>query len=277
MRKQVSCIVGYADSQRDKTCLWSIQHHVGLPFGTKAFLIGIMLAFIIMLSVSSAAQANVDIGLKGGASLARFKGQNILYNVDTKNGFTVGGLLTVNVNDYLAIQPEILFVQKGTNGSVSAFEFSFQGIRYHEGYWEDRLSYLEVPVLAKLTIPVEAKVEPALFVGPFFAIKLKAEEKWESTFSDSNGVFLEHSSGIADISDRFNDVDIGVAVGGDLKFNVRFAKVFVDVRYTLSLTHIDKQIVILDSKIGTHGFSDMRNKVVAITAGVVFPLNYKIR
>jgi hypothetical protein len=263
LRRQESSRVGHADWRRDNT---NVKPQVGLTYRT-------MLALICVLSVSSAAQTNVDVGFKGGMSLARFQGQHISYDVDTKNGFTVGGLLTVDVNDYLAIQPEVLFVQKGTKGSGSGIDVGFQGVRYYERYWEDRLSYLEVPVLVKLTIPLDTKIEPGLFVGPSLAIKLKAEEKWESTFSDSNGVFLGHSSGVENISYRINDVDLGVAVGGDLKINARIAKVFVDIRYTLSLTRIDKAIVVPDSKIGTFGFYDMRNKVVAVTAGIVFPLN----
>ncbi len=273
LRRQETRRVGHADSRRDKTRLRRVKPQVGLTYRTRALSLVAVFALICVLSESSAAQTNVDVGFKGGASLARFQGQDISYDVETKTGFTVGGLLTVSVNNYFAIQPEVLFVQKGTKGSVSAFEFSFQGVRYHEGYWEDRLNYLEVPVLFKLTIPVDAKVEPGLFVGPSFAIKLSAEEKWASTFSDSNGVLLGESSGVEDIDKLIKDVEFGVAVGGDLKINVRFAKVFVDVRHTLSLTRIDKPRDILLSKIGTYGFSDMRNKVVAVTAGVVFPLN----
>jgi len=234
---------------------------------------GVVIALACVLSVSSVAQTKVEVGFKGGASFARFQGEDISYDVDTKNGFTVGGFFTVNVNNYLAIQPEILFIQKGTNGSVSAFEFSYHGVRYHEGYWEDRLSYLEVPVLVKLKIPRHTRVEPGLYVGPSFAIKLMAEEKWESTFSDSNGVLLEHGSGIEDISKRINEVDFGVVFGGDLKINVKFAKIVVDVRHTLSLTRIDAGVCVPDSKVGTYGFSNMKNRIVAVTAGLAFPLD----
>jgi hypothetical protein len=234
----------------------------------------VVIALTCVLSVSSVAQTKVEIGFKGGVSFARFQGEDISYDVDTKNGFTVGGFLTVNVNNYLAIQPEILFVQKGTNGSVSAFEFSWwHGVSYHEGYWEDRLSYLETPVLVKLKIPTGTRIEPDLYVGPSLAIKLMAEEKWESTFSDSNDVLLGDSSGVEDIGNRIKDIDFGVVVGGNLKINVSFAKVFADIRYSLSLTRIDKAMAVPESKIGTYGFSNMRNKVVAVTAGVAFPLD----
>ena len=234
---------------------------------------GVVIALAWVLSVSSVAQTKVEVGLKGGASFARFQGEDISYDVDTKNGFTVGGFLIVNVNDYFAIQPEILFIQKGTNGSVSAFEFSYYGVSYHEGYWEDRLSYLEAPVLFKLKIPTNARVEPSLYTGPSFAIKLEAKEKWESTLSDSNGVLLYHGSGTEDISKRIKDIDFGFVFGGELKINVKFAKIVVDARYALSLTHIDVGVAVPESKVGTYGFSDMKNKVVAVTAGFVFPLN----
>ena len=235
---------------------------------------GIVIVLACVLSVSSVAQTKVEVGLKGGASFARFQGEDISYDVDTKNGFTVGGFFTVNVNNYLAIQPEILFVQKGTNGSVSAFEFSWwHGVSYHEGYWEDRLSYLETPVLVKLKIPTGTRIEPDLYVGPSLAIKLMAEEKWESTFSDSNGVLLGDSSGVEDIDNRIKDIDFGVVFGGDLKINVKFAKIVVDARYTLSLTHIDAGVMIPCSKIGTYGFRNMKNRTIAVTAGFIFPLD----
>ncbi len=234
---------------------------------------GVVIVLTCMMSVSTAAQTKAETGFKGGASFARFQGEDISYDVDTKNGFTFGGFLIVNVNDYFAIQPEILFIQKGTNGSVSAFEFSYHGVSYHEGYWEDKLSYLEAPVLFKLKIPTNARVEPSLYAGPSFAIKLEAKEKWESTFSDSNGVLLYHGSGTEDISERINNVDLGVVFGGDLKINVKIAEVVIDARYSLSLTHIDAGVIVFHSKVGTHGFRDMKNRIIAITAGLAFPLD----
>jgi hypothetical protein len=246
----------------------------GFTYRTKTLLIGVVLALFSMLPVSSVAQTKIDVGFKGGASFAHFHGEDISYDVDTRNGLTVGGFLTVNVNNYLAIQPEILFVQKGTNATVSAFEFNWSyGICYHEGYWEDRLSYLETPVLVKLKIPTGAMVEPGLYVGPSFAIKLMAEEKWESTFLDSNGVLLEHGSGTEDISKRINDIDFGLAFGGDLMIDVESAKIVIEARYTLGLTRIDEPMIELDSKVGTYGFRNMKNRIIAVTAGFALPLD----
>ncbi len=103
-------------------------------------------------------------GLKTGLSYgkASVSASGISVDLDYRTGFKIGGFAEFPVNEYLSIQPEILYVQKGAELNVPSY-----------GNEKDRVHMLEVPVLAKVNIPIEASpVKPFFYAGPFAGIKL---------------------------------------------------------------------------------------------------------
>jgi hypothetical protein len=80
-----------------------------------------------------------------------------------------------------AIQPEVYY--------------SMQGAKYEEE--EDdvqvkvifKYDYIQVPVLAKVNIPIESSIKPNVFLGPALGINVRARCK-KFSYSNNGGVFV---------------------------------------------------------------------------------------
>ena len=60
--------------------------------------------------------AQVSFGIKGGTNIAEhsFKEQGTTINRESINGFTLGALLEVGLGGNIFFQPEVIFIQKGS-------------------------------------------------------------------------------------------------------------------------------------------------------------------
>src|SRR5579864_2571426 len=109
------------------------------------------IAFIAALGamVPAAAQAQFSLGLKAGASFATLS--NKAPDWKSRTGFA-GGLAFDFRAKVIGLQPEVLYVQKGVDfdGTPSASSDA------------PHISYIDVPVLVKVTIPTPA-IEPMFY------------------------------------------------------------------------------------------------------------------
>lgn len=123
---------------------------------------------LIVLSTSLFAQT-FQFGLKGGVNVSNFTGTTF-NNVEKKAliGFHGGALLSLLLGDHFAIQPEALF--------------STQGAKFKSGTTSNdyKVSYLNVPVMAKIRFPGGFYVE----AGPQVGFKLKENIPAGSTAKD---------------------------------------------------------------------------------------------
>ena len=103
--------------------------------------------------------------------MANETGDDVEEDAEMQLGFAVGGFVTYSINEIFAIQPELLYTMKGAKGTCE-----WDGLCEE---WKDKLTYLEIPVLAKFTIPTEGKIAPNLFIGPALGILLSAKYEWE--------------------------------------------------------------------------------------------------
>ncbi|MFD2248638.1 porin family protein [Pontibacter ruber] len=91
---------------------------------------------IFTLATFVAAQAQVGIGIRAGANLSSFEGDDT-DGLESMWGFHGG--LTANVpitEDFFSVQPELLFSKKGAESEDDVVKY--------------KLSYLDVPVLARI-------------------------------------------------------------------------------------------------------------------------------
>lgn len=105
------------------------------------------LAILVLSPVTIFAQKSSDsdnnrvsIGIKAGANLSNvYDTQGDEFEADAKPGLAVGAFLTLPITSFLGIQPEILFSQKGYQGSGSILgsEYSFARTT----------NYIDVPLL----------------------------------------------------------------------------------------------------------------------------------
>jgi len=188
----------------------------------------LVIALAISLCLAGLAPAQTPLrpgfsfGFKSGLNIADFSGKDVDTAFRTKAGFALGGLLSYQISNALAVQAEALFTQKGSRIFVKV-----QGTTLNE--WVN-LSYIEVPLLLKFFPPMESTVRPILFAGPYFAFKVSFKDKWE--FGSQNGN--------EDIT-TYRGTDTGFAAGGGVDFPVgKGTRMSAEVRYTLGLSTLSQ-------------------------------------
>jgi len=184
-------------------------------------------------------------GLKVGLNMANLTGDDAkIGNLDKKSqmGICVGGFITYSINEMFAIQPEVLYSATGARAKEEV-----QGNILKA--WM-KFSYLQIPVLAKVTIPSQGNLKPSIFAGPYFALKLSAKGgyKWGAE-SDTEDI------------DEAKGTDFGLVFGGGVDIGglgfLGKGKMTVDIRYNLGLTSIIED-------------EDVKNAVFTILVGFSF-------
>jgi len=181
----------------------------------------------LLLAISAFAQG-ISFGVKGGVNYTSLSGDDVPDGLSWKLGFGGGVVAALNVMDMFVIQPEVLYTMKG--GEDPDLEYSFD------------LTYVEVPVLLKYSVPMEGMISPNFFVGPSLGILMSAE--------------LDE----VDVKDDLKTMDFGVVVGAGVDFDMGTGKVTLDGRYTLGLMSID------DSE----AEQDWKNGAISVMIGYMF-------
>jgi opacity protein-like surface antigen len=166
---------------------------------------------------------DIEAGSKPGLALG-VAASIVLYRASTDDpGF------------FIAAQPEVLYVAKGTNLDVDGDTLG----AYH-------LSYIEIPLLARVGFQATRSLAPYLLLGPELGILLSAE--------------LENSRGeFSDSSDGLKKTDVGLVIGGGVALDIAAlaGALNIDARYDLGLTDINDT--------GMGGF--VKNRAFFVTLG----------
>lgn len=201
----------------------------------------IMLITLLLLAFSSAviAQEITAKGIKGGFNIATLTGDDVDDEyVVSKLGFAFGCFIVYEVNELFSLQPELLFTMKGLKyvHEDSNISGNYEYYQKHEG--SQNLSYLEIPILAKLNIPIRGNIKPNVFLGPALAFNLNATYDLSVEFKtyEYGELIYEESASVdgQDLED-IKSVDFGLVLGA----GVEFGKISVDARYDTGLTSID--------------------------------------
>lgn len=187
---------------------------------------------------------------RAGVTIASnsFDGAGIDGDYDTKSitGFTVGVGYNFSISPVFSIQPELNFIQKGSQQEVS-FEFIEDGFNYSiNSKAKSTINYLEVPVLARAEFGSE-KTKFFVQAGPSIAYGLGGKSKLTFTLDDGEDRYTESESGKVKFGDQPEDydgpdayidnrLDFGVQVGAGVTF---LEKISLDLRYGLGLSDLD--------------------------------------
>jgi opacity protein-like surface antigen len=215
--------------------------------------------FLFLILFAGIAQAQVSIVPKAGVTFANVSDHSTFNNRNSLTGFTggVGLNYSLSGDNFLSVQPELLYSQKGFSA-----EGGIIGVNYEGDY---KLNYLELPLLVKIGFGTES-IAAYVNAGPSvaylldgrvngrvsaFGIGTDYEEKLEFTDNPSIGNINEIEA---------NRIEFGLNFGGGIGFNfAENSTLFFDIRYNLGLTDYDKN-------------QDSKNRVIALTAGVKLPL-----
>lgn len=212
------------------------------------------LALTTFLLAAPAAQAarpsaaqEITGGLKFGLNISDFVGSDASAGYGTKaqgSGLVIGGYMVFPLRDIpFRLQPELLISVKG-----AVYKGDVLGTHYES---RSRLTYLEIPVLARFDIESRSGAKPAILIGPSFGIKVSAE-------SESHTIGASGTSKI----DNLNAFDPGVALGGLVEIPAGGGAITLEARYTRSLVTIFQST-------GGHT-PDIKNSVISIMLGYRF-------
>jgi hypothetical protein len=175
-----------------------------------------LLVLLLLLGLGSMALAQgLSFGVKGGLNMSNLTGDS-LSGPENLTGIAFGAYATIGLLPNIAIQPEILYSQKGCKESGD-----FLGTPIEV---TTRINYLEIPVLAKISFG--AIVKPYVLAGPYFATKLGA----------TGEVTIGGVSASAEITEGIKPSDMGLTFGAGVQTPIKLS---VEARYSMGLSSID--------------------------------------
>jgi hypothetical protein len=190
-----------------------------------------MLLVVLAFVVSPLSARDIMVGVKGGGIFANLSGGDVFNNSITDGG-TGGVFMRHPLTRIIAVQPEALFVTKGA-------KYEAAGIKA-----EQKVNYIEIPLLVRATLPNESRIRPSIFAGP--AIGMLRTNKI------ING-------GNIDITNATRSADISVVAGAGIEYLVGRGCALIEGRYDMGLTSIMK-------KSGGEQ-KDVKNRVISIMVG----------
>lgn len=160
-------------------------------------------AAAVLFTVTLAAPAEAQFGIRGGINLSKFIGDDA-GEADTKQGLNFGGSFRLFGVGPLSIVPEVFYSQKG----AKIEEGSGQGFQQ----LDFSLNYLEVPILARLNLPEVGMLQPYVAAGPAFAWQLDCELDVETGDVESDA--RECGEQFGGVDTAFQNADRGLVVTG---------------------------------------------------------------
>jgi len=209
------------------------------------------------------------IGARGGLALSNYWGDDAdspddtlggYVNVDRKPrvGFSGGAFFAFELAEYLSIEPEVLFSTKGRHveGSYS-ITVPLLGVISGNAEVTEKLNYLDLPVSFKIIAPLDGGIQPYFYAGPLFSFLISAEIEQNidaSSYSQDT---------VVDIEDDLDHFDMGMVMGGGVRFEAGPGDFILDFRFAPGFFTIDEEDNNGDQ-------SDINNWMIVFSAGYAF-------
>lgn len=193
---------------------------------------------VLCFSAGASAQMKWDWGVKAGLNLSDLTKWS---EYDFKPSIYAGLFAELYINDFIGIQPELIYSRQGAYHKDGDFKLWY------------RYNYLNIPILAKLYLMDNLSLD----LGPQFGFLLNAKHKAKG-FAEGNGK--------CDIEGT-KDFDVSFAMG--LSYTL-WEHYDVSVRYNLGLTKVNKKITGSSGLTNYADYGDAKNSVIQIGVGYRF-------
>jgi hypothetical protein len=207
------------------------------------------IAVLLMVMVLAQHTPAGDFGLKLGPQRSHL--DDSAFNL---GHFKIGLFYTIPLGGRLKLNPEIYFSHLGSRAihiRYSSKELS----RPIDEQYEDRLSYIEIPLLLTFSVPTRGNLEPVVFAGGYIAIRVSQnlalpqgidwQHPWENREYWSQSEYLTYTEGDSalpytndDIYHAYAGSEGGVVLGIGLEHSLGSGKLIFDWRLNLGLTNI---------------------------------------
>jgi hypothetical protein len=200
------------------------------------------MALPLALLIATPLQAQTTLGVKGGINVANVSTNiDISELVDSRTGFVGGAFVTLGLGSLFAVQPELLYSQKG-------FKAEESGQSAQLG-----TNYIEIPVLLKAQFKL-AMLRPAVYAGPVASFETSCN-------LDVVGVSFDCDDGEGFVDRKKNEW--GAVFGANVDLLLGSITLILDGRYQLGLTNLADV---------PDGDDEVKSRVWQIMAGVGFTL-----
>jgi hypothetical protein len=195
------------------------------------------------------------VGVKAGLNLANWQGRNYA-GTDIRTCLSGGTFVVFRVTSRVSVQAEVLYTMKGTTTDE------------HDIATASKLSYIELPLLAKLAAAGDGKAHPYFILGPALAFELSSRIKVGGEEWDSEDVCMDTKS-----------PDVGLVFGTGVEFTVAEGKgrMSFEIRYVMGLRSINDSPAVCWEP-AAHGGSDecsqlggpfdIKNRVISLSIGL---------
>jgi hypothetical protein len=160
-------------------------------------------------------------------------------------GVVAGVLIVFPMTPAFSIQPELLYSMKGV-------QTKGQGLTV-----TGRLTYLEMPILARYDIPTTGRAKPFVYGGPAVAVNLSCKAKVSGGGQSFSGDCEDPNTGDGGVK----MVDVSAVIGGGLAFDVGGRTFTIGARYVHGLVNVDEST----------DPSDAKNRTISVLASLEFP------
>jgi len=193
---------------------------------------------------AAGAQEGAAVGAQVGYSRADLTGENSDL-VESRQGAVTGVYLHLPVNSVVSVRPEVLFSLKG--GRILTLVAGSPGV----SLIDIELAYLELPVLARLTLP-RGRYRPAVFGGPSVGLQIGCDLGVTSPDTTVNA-----TCGQPDVS-GIREWDLGWIAGAALEMHLPRTTLALQGRYSAGFRSV------------LEGPVDLRNRGMALLFGLTF-------
>jgi Outer membrane protein beta-barrel domain len=174
--------------------------------------------YLLFVCATPAAAQSFTLGLKGGVTVANLQiiATDSTLDPRSRAGLTAGVFAGREFGHGFGVQVEGLLSQKGTTIRDPRFD----------GDLDVKITYVDVPVLARYRFRVSQRMSLHALAGPVFSLKA----------GDSQSIGGEELS--ENESQKFTTGDVGLLVGGA----VELGRFVFDVRYAWGVPNINDDI-----------------------------------
>lgn len=159
---------------------------------------------------------NLKFGIKAGINYSNvFDSRTEEFNADAKFGFAGGLSLSIPINKYIGLQPEVLLSQKGFKGEGTMFGTEYNFTR--------TTTYIDIP----LQFALKPSEFFTILLGPQYSYLIRQKDEFNSTlFSslheeefDNENIRRNIFGFVGGIDVNLKHVVIGARVGWDIRDN----------------------------------------------------------
>ena len=205
---------------------------------------------LMAVARNAGAQESAAVGAEVGYSRADLTGENADL-VESRQGAITGVYLHLPVGPVVSVRPEVLFSLKGGR-TVALIARTSDLVDI-----DIELAYLELPVLARLTLPA-GRVRPAIFGGPSVGLQIGCDflltfqmRSTRLTCGETSDTTVREVTGV-------REWDFGWIAGAAVEMHLPRTTLALQGRYSAGFRSV------------LEGGVDLKNRGVAVLFGLTF-------